>query len=300
MSEQHADFYEAHAEHISEVELRHLKEHDPTIEYRLASAEGISQGRQSRVSVLEYERGGETFSVLWKRMGAEKGLTMEEASEFDSRLSPYRQSLTAAGWNVPKLLYHRVCEMPGEYQVFSYEQFIPGGDGESMYANPEEPNFRKWYLMEEVVGTLGNYPQRALSRQTVAGEEATVLPHGLDLKLANYVLERGTNELYFVDLFGPKELNADGEWLTYSPKLDSLPEDNLKAVCATREGAILRCWRLAEQHWPNAGRSAADLTAEFIEHLQASNLPGREKQFIGDQIQQGYPWLERIYQERAV
>lgn len=88
MSERHADFYEAHAEHVSTSELQHLKDHDPTITYRIADVEGISQGRQSRVSVLEYERGGEIFNVLWKRMGAGKGLTGTEAGEFRQRLSP--------------------------------------------------------------------------------------------------------------------------------------------------------------------------------------------------------------------
>lgn len=189
--------------------------------------------------------------------------------------------------------------MQGEHQIFLYEQFIPGGDGEKMYANQEEPNFRKWYMIEEIIGTLARYPENALSRQSVAGEEVTKLPHGLDLKLANYVLEQGTNDLYFVDLFGPKEIDTSGQWRNYSPKLDSLPEENLMAVCATREGAILRCWRLAEQHW-NSGRSSGKLRGEFIERLQVSALPAGERDFISGEIGQNFPWLNALYWERSV
>lgn len=300
MPEHHTNFYETHAEHVSAAELRHLKSHDPTITYRLADVEGISQGRQSRVSVLEYEHGGETFSVLWKRMGAGKGLAEAEADGLRQRLTPYRQALATAGWNLPKLLYTKVCEVSGEHQIFSYEQFIPGGDGEKMYADEHEPNFRKWYMMEEIIASLAGYPEGNVSRRPVAGKETTVLPHGLDLKPANYVLEQGTNDLYFIDLFGPKEIDNAGQWMSYSPKLDSLSAENLMAVCATREGTVLRCWRLAEQYWSNSGRSKDELRAEFIDRLYASALPSDEKDFIAREIQQNFPWLDTVYQERSV
>lgn len=300
MSKFHAELYEAHAGQVSEAELRLLKEHEPGVQFRVLSGEGLSEGRQSRVSVLEYDRGGDTYQVLWKRMGADKGLTAEEASALHARLQPYRDDLQAAGWRVPQLLYTTVTELAEESQVFSYEQFVSGGDGEKLLGNPAEPNFRKWYLVEEVIRTLARYPAERVQPIELAGQTLTRLPHGLDLKLANCVLEHGTNTLYFVDLFGPKELETNGRWLTYSTKLDSLPEDALRAVCATREGAILRCWRLAERHWPGNGRGLDELRTEFISRLAALPLPVQERNFITSEIEVDYPWLDSLYGEYQV
>jgi hypothetical protein len=300
MSEQHADLYEAHAGSVTAEEQQLLKEHEPLIAFRVLAGEGLSEGRQSRVSVLEYDRGHETYRVLWKRMGAGKGLTAAEAGDLHARLQPYRQDLIATGWQVPQLLYTTVTTLPEEQQIFSYEQFIPGGDGEKQLGNEREPNFRKWFLVDEVVRTLAQYPQETVRRAEVAGQELTRLPHGLDLKLANCVLEAGTNQLYFVDLFGPKELDERGQWLTFSTKLDSLPEEALLAVCATREGAILRCWRLAEQHWSNGSRSVEQLRQEFLARLPASALPEPEQRFIAKEIDAGYPWLDELYREYRV
>lgn len=280
--------------------MRLLKEHEPGVTFRVLSGAGLSEGRQSRVSVLEYDRGGATSQVLWKRMGADKGLVAAEASTLHARLQPYRDDLLAAGWQVPQLLYTTVASLPGESQIFSYEQFVPGGDGEKLLSNPDEPNFRKWYLVEEVIRTLARYPTERLSPVELTDRPLTQLPHGLDLKLANCVLERGTNTLYFVDLFGPKELDAHGGWLTYSTKLDSLPAEPLLAVCATREGAVLRCWRLAEQHWPGNGRSLDELRSEFIARLATLPLPAAERSFIASEVEAGYPWLDALYSEYQV
>lgn len=238
--------------------------------------------------------------ALWKRMGADKGLTAEEASALHARLQPYRADLQTAGWRVPQLPYTTVTGLAEESQVFSYEQFIGGGDGEKLLGNPAEPNFWKWYLVEEVIRTLARYPTARRRPIGIAGQKLTGLPHGLDLKLANCVREHGTNTLYFVDLFGPKELDADGRWLTYSTKLDSLPEESLLAVCATREGAILRCWRLAERHWPGNVRGLDELRTEFIARLAALPLPAPESNFITSEIEAGYPWLDRLYGECQV
>lgn len=300
MSEFHADLYEAHADQASARELQLLKEHEPGVTFRVLQGAGMSEGRQSRVSVLEYERGQETFAVLWKRMGAGKGLTHGEATALRARLHPYRADLIAAGWQVPQLLYTTVAELRGEHQIFSYEQFIPGGDGEHLLGNRAEPNFRKWYLVEEVIRILGSYPTDRLARTDLAGHRLTRLPHGLDLKLANYVLEQGSNRLSFVDLFGPKELDRRGSWLTYSHKLDSLAPASLLAVCATREGAILRCWRLAEQHWPGNGRTLEELRTEFVARLADLPLPAEEQAFITSEIEAGYPWLDGLYREHRV
>lgn len=302
MSELHSELYEAHAELVTSEELQLLKEHEPGVTFTIVGAEeaGLSQGRQSRVSVLKYERSGEAFQVLWKRMAAGKGLDEAEATTMNARLTPYREALIEAGWQVPKLLYTRVSALPGEYQIFGYEQYIVGGDGEKLLANPDEPNFRKWFLVSEVVRTLYGYPRDSTHRGTVAGREVTQLPHGLDLKLANVVLEAPSNDLYFVDLFGPKELDEDGNWLTFSTKLDDLSPESLRAVTATREGAILRCWRLAEQYWSNGYRTVEELRAEFLTRLDQLGLPAEELSFIRSEVEAGYPWLDAIYRERQV
>ncbi|MGH7195885.1 MAG: hypothetical protein ACREGA_03855 [Candidatus Saccharimonadales bacterium] len=299
MSEQHVNLYEAHAGQINSEEAQLLKEHEPSIEFHVVQ-ENLSQGRQSRVSVLEYERSGQKYRVLWKRMGANKALEAEEAQLLQSRLQPYRQSLIDAGWRVPHLLYTKVAQLSGENQIFSYEQFIAGGDGEKVFGDPSEPNFRKWFLMNEVIATLAHYPEKDLHRTSLAGKILTRLPHGLDLKLANCVLEPASNELYFVDLFGPKELDKNKNWLTYSTKLDNLNQESLLAVCASREGAILRCWRLAEQHWHNAINSASELRSEFISRLTDTNLPAKEQSFIIEEISQDYPWLNKLYKESKI
>jgi hypothetical protein len=302
MSERHADLYQKHPETVTHAEKALLASQELGIEFRIIGAEaaGLSQGRQSRVSVLEYERDGEPFRVLWKRMGAGKGLTESEARNMQLELAPYRSELIDAGWNVPKTLYSKLSPIDGEYQIFSYEQHIPGLDGEKMISNPDEPNFRKWYLANQVVRILADYPSESLHHEVIAGKTLTALPHGLDLKLANVVLEPNTDDLYLVDLFGPKRLYEHGRWRTYTAKMDSLSPDRLRAVTATREGAILRCWRLAEQHWVNGYPTPEALRADFLDQIEQSGLPTDELALIRSEIQNDYPWFEAIYQERQV
>lgn len=233
-------------------------------------------------------------------MGAGKGLTPGESTGFNDELRPYRAELIAAGWNIPQLLYTRISALRNEHQIFAYEQFISGGDGEKMLADPTQPNFRKWYMVGEVVRTLCHYPPSSLVRAAIAGRTVTRLPHGLDLKLANVVLEQSTNRLYFVDLFGPKRLDDQGHWRSYSTKLDTLKPVGLKAVCATREGTILRCWRLAERYWSHGYRSPDQLRTEFIGQISQLPLPYEELRFVREEIEAGYPWLDGIYEEREV
>ena len=215
MSMGHSDLYNQHAAEAarasgvlfapSQDEIHLLREHEPEIQFRSVEDVAITPGRQSRVSVVEYDLQGSTHRVVWKRMGAGKGLDLGEAQEMRERLSPYRSSLEASGWRIPKLFYSEVEKLNDEFQIFSYEEFIPGGDAEHMVADPEQPNFRKWYLIEKVFRLLYSYPEDQLERGHLLGRELTFLPHGLDLKLANLVLDPSDNQLFFVDLFGPKE-----------------------------------------------------------------------------------------------
>ena len=284
---------------LTDAEERFLHGREPTAALRFSDAEGISQGRQSRVSVLEYDRDGKTHQVIWKRMGANKRLTHEEAHQLWLRLDSYRTSLLGSGWTVPQLLYSAVVEISKvEHQIFSYEQFIPGGDGDSLLADPSEPNFRKWHFVTEVLRRLYAYPARRTNE--LGGRELTLLPHGLDLKAANLVLEPQTDQLYFVDLFGPKELTEDGNWRVFSPKIDPLPPRNLMAVCATREGCLLRFWRLARRLWEPEYTRRGLLTAELMEQLSRFDPPHSEFDFIEQEIADGFPWLNELYSERQV
>lgn len=296
------DVFKFHTELFKpkEAELKIRLQHEPLINFEVVPCKGISQGRQSRVSVLEYKVEEQKRRVLWKRMGAGKNLAETEAQTLHQRISPYCQELARAGWNLPSIYYTDIVTVGNESQIFSYEELITGGDGEFMVINPEEPNFRKYFLIRSVLETLASYPEKSLRRQETAGRETTLMPHGLDLKLANLVLNE-VGKLFFVDLFGPKELDASGRWLTYSRKLDSLPEENLLAVCATREGVILRFYRLAEKLWVKAGGiNSQKLRADFSDMLISIKLPRNEADFIIAEILAGFPWLDRIYSESRV
>lgn len=282
----------------TEEEHRVLRYHEPEIDFVLRPDFKLSTGRQSRVSVLEYSTDGvHTKQLIWKRMGAGKGLTPTEARILQERLVPYRDDLVSAGWNVPRLYFSTVVDLPRESQIFSYEEFIPGGDGELLISDHAEPNFRKWFLTECVVSTLVGYGE--LPRETVAGRIVSCMPHGLDLKHANLVLSQQSDRLYFVDLFGPKELE-DGEWLTRSEKLDAMPSQPLRAVCATREGAILRFWRLARRKWARSKSGRYELTDDFLDLLRRKGLPKEELRLIEDEILSGCPWMDSLYEERAI
>jgi hypothetical protein len=287
---------------FTDAERRWLESNEPHTHLRAVDdIEGISQGRHSRVSILEYGRDDAAGRVIWKRMGVGKRLTRTEATTMWQQLESYKRELESCGWVIPHLLFSQVVEVSdSETQIFSYEQFIPGGDGDLMLSDPREPNFRKWHLVTEILRTLFHYPDECLRRDRIAGREVTCLPHGLDLKAANIVLEADTNQLYFVDLFGPKELNDDGSWVLYSPKLDSLPAEHLRAVCATREGCVLRFWRLARRLWEPDHDARTSLTPELLERLQSLGCATVELAFIEREIADGFPWLTNLYSERLV
>jgi len=302
MSLNDREIYKSHAELFkpSAQELDFLKEREPQIKFEVIHPFGISEGRQSRVSVLEFNDGQTAQRVMWKRMGEGKGLTINEAESLRQRLLPYQNSLIEYGWRIPELYYSETLSFENEARIFSYDQFIPGGDGEKMVANPNEPNFKKWFLVRKTIETLAGYPDGDTKKINLKGAELTLLPHGLDLKLANIVLSQD-GILFFVDLFGPKELNNDGTWRTYSNKLDSLSQENLLAITATREGAILRFYRLAEKFWMNSGGITEEiLRNNFFELIAHTSLPEQEKKIITNEIQNNFPWLDSIYSESRV
>ena len=75
--------------------------------------------------------------------------------------------------------------------------------------------------------------------------------------------------------------------------------ENLRAVTASREGMVLRFWRLCEGFW--AGESTpAERRARFLDLLPNVGAPDYEVAMIANEISQGYPWLDQIYLEQQV
>lgn len=100
-----------------------------------------------------------------------------------------------------------------------------------------------------------------------------------------------------VDIFAPKELDADGKLSSYNSKLDPVSPGALAIVCATRQGALLRFLRKTQQEWVVKTESAS--TDEFIEDvdelLALSVLPADEAEMVVTEMGQGYPFLDTLY-----
>src|ERR1700680_4174433 len=154
---------------FTDAERRWLETNEPQAYLRpVDDIEGISQGRHSRVSILEYGRDEVGGRVIWKRMGVGKRLTADEATLMWQQLESYKRELESCGWLVPHLLFSEgVAISESEAQIFSYEQFIAGGDGDLMRSDPREPNYRKCHLVTEVFRTLFQYPAERLRREQV-------------------------------------------------------------------------------------------------------------------------------------
>lgn len=284
---------------MSDSEINAVKSDEPTSTFTELHPLGISTGRQSTVDVLQFA--SQSQPVVVKRMGVGKNLTVEEAEGFLQRLRPYRWALRRAGWNVPKLFQTRIDLLNGEATILSYEEFVSGGDGQYASESAAIPNYRKWFTIRSAVEVLANYDKHLLNRRMVMGKQVTLLPHGLDLKLANLVLSEADNRLYFIDLFGPKELRSDGQWLSYNVKLDSVPPEELIAVTATREGAILRMLRLAESSWVASGSiGSREFRNQIPDLLRESQIPDIECDFISSELENDYPWLRVLYREDQI
>ena len=276
-----------------------LKEHE-SIRFNEIKPNFLSEGRQSRVSLLEYESKNQKNKVIWKRMGANKKLTDQEAGLIKAELLPYKNSLRQYGWSTPNIYHLQIVDTGDEHQIFSYEEPVGRGDGEKIIGDSKEPNFKKWFIIRSVCEQLANYPANSLRRKSILGKKLTQLPHGLDLKLAN-VVSTDDRGLFFVDLFGPKLLNEKGSWRFYSDKLDTLKEEKLLAVCASREGSLLRFLRLTEWQWQKAGNYPPGAVRNGImEIIKNSNLKVEENDFILSQIKDNYSWLDQIYKENQV
>ena len=107
---QHVELFQPNAEEFSI-----LKNCEPLAELKAIEPIGISEGRQSRVSILEYEPQEAKKRIMWKRMGAGKNLNREEAETLEQRLWPYRQNLARFGWQVPEIYHSQVIQIGDEH-----------------------------------------------------------------------------------------------------------------------------------------------------------------------------------------
>lgn len=272
---------------------------------RPVAAPGISKGRQSFVQVLSFRFSHGEELVVWKRMGSGKGLSRGSTQSMLEQLRPYRRSLRNHGWNVPKIFHSHLSQEDDDHFVSSFDQYIRGGDCDHLIRNSQVPAYAKWHVIRTVIETLAEYDTESIFRTELDDGVYTCLPHGLDLKLANLVSD-GT-QVWFVDLFAPKLLlgredsHTSARFAIYDSHLDTLAENSLFKVTATREGAILRLLRLAELSWVGTG----DITSEEFCHvalqiLEESLLPRDEKRRVADEFDCKFAWLKSIYSEKLV
>lgn len=274
-----------------------LIDQNPTITYKTPHVQ-FGEGRQSRVSALEIHKNTSVTKVIWKRCGVDKGLTESESKELCSRISPYRTVLQEHGWNVPEIYYSQPVQLAKEHVIFSYEHLIESVDVERMFKDEGTAHFERLSVIQKMISTLTNRHHARLQEEVYGDYILSSLPYGIDLKLANLILDHhGT--LHFVDFFGPKEILPGGSWKSYTTKLDSLSEDRLKMVCATREGCILRMIKLALKNLP-VTLSKETYFHHFLDSILLSDLPQREKDFIVQEITLNFPMLDKVYEEYRV
>lgn len=274
-----------------------LLEANPGIRFNAPNIK-FGEGRQSRVSALEIVKTDTVTKVIWKRCGVEKKLTKEESQDLCRRIVPYRENLKAFGWNVPEVFYSESVNVGNENVIFSYEQLIESVDVERMFKDEKTAHFERLSVIQKIIQTLTNSAHEKLIKKHYENYSLSYLPYGIDLKLANVILDT-QGKLFFVDFFGPKELNEDGSWKNYVTKLDSLPEENLKVICATREGSVLRMIKLALQYLPKSVNVDV-YKKHFIDIISLSLLPEEEKETILCEIENNFPLLEMVYEEYRV
>ena len=107
-----------------------------------------------------------------------------------------------------------------------------------------------------------------------------------------------------IDTFAPKRLLNNGQWASYSSKLERYSPDYMKRICATREGSLLRFWKSAEPLWAAAEKESPigyEMDEETLRtiflgciavHAELYGASADEVRFVGEQIETGYPWLQ--------
>ena len=271
-------------------ELSQLKQFEPYGQFEVREYP-FSYGSQAKIVLLDVQDNPTNRLVVWKRIAADKGLTKEEAVELKNGIYAFNADLKRCGWNVPTIYQIHVIKADGGYQLFSYEQFIEGLEGEHMLKNGAW-NFCKWSLLRQVTDQIAAYSD-LIPGVRFAGYELYQLPHAIDLRPANVVLdEQGI--MWNIDFFTPKVINHEtGELHIFNTKLEKLTQDKLLARESTREGILLRFFKLTEMMCQSI--SLDKMREGFIDILDTSELPHAVKDFVSQQIQQNYPFLDKIY-----
>lgn len=254
-------------------------------------------GTQSRVSSVELP-GVPENTVLLKRMGVDRGLTRSEASVLQERLVPYRESLCAIGWRVPALYATRLATTGSEWQIWSYEYYVEGANMAQLVGE-NRPSVLARYAVRQVVDTLAKYPSDNGWRQVIDDQELTVLSHGIDLQPANIIVAND-GAVRAVDIFGPKEVDTQGNPTTYNAKLENVSPHAIKVACATREGAMLRFLRKTQRLWTKSGLSQDEFIDDIDEILAMSDLPVSEAKLIVNEMDNDYPLLDKAYRPATV
>ena len=196
---------------------------------------------------------------------------------------------------MPEIYYLDSRKIDGEYRLVGLEKRIGLIDGDKMIKDSNMPRFVKYHLIENVINTV------CFAKCKDSESEFLRLPYSLDLKLANFVIDFDDLKVYFVDIFGPKNLNEKGDFKFYSTKLDGLSQESLISVTGTRAGVILRFYRLLEKSWEQAESDVlGEVRKYFYSLLERVNVTTAEKDFIINEIENNYPWLDTIYEERKV
>ncbi|WP_189594830.1 hypothetical protein [Nocardia cerradoensis] len=232
-------------------------------------------------------------------MAAGKGLTAYEARTQYSLLLEYRKQLGRLGWRTPTLLHLSVTDAPTGSYINAIEEYISGLDAETAFRTMDTSDAHKWDIVEHVVAETSRH-RVFRSRASIGNARLGTLPCGIDLKPSNLVFDGIGKQLYLVDTFAP-QIFSSGNVVGYTPKITPFTPEMLLAVCGTREGTLLRFWRLLESQWLATSRSDSDSRRErFNNTLIQYGLPLQERQFIVDQINGGYPWLDLVYASYGV
>jgi hypothetical protein len=262
------------------------------IDALLKDAPGIERGTQSQIGLIDLP--GVPDETLLKRMGVNKGLGHDEALRLQGDLITYREQLTAAGWNIPPLHDSVLAKVTDEWQIWEFEQFITGTNASALLRLGRS-NTMKRYVMKQALRTMSQYIGSELPDSELYGRPLTTLPHGVDLKPANIVIDN-LGVMWMVDTFGPKAIDEHGSFVSYNSKLDTLPMNALKAICATRQGAVLRFLRKTQEQWLSSGSSNEEEFIEDVDYALAfTPLPAHETDDIIVEINNGYPWLNAVY-----
>lgn len=268
---------------------------EPPAGYRRKfQAPSVRQGRQSDVTYVESWVTTPPSTYIWKRMAVGKGLTPEEARVQFSLLGTYRKQLKRLGWPTPEILYLSVRDDPSGSYIDAIEQFIDGVDSETLFTSRSTPDRLRWRVVDNVLSRMGGLRLHRL-RRTIGGVELHAMPCGVDLKPSNLVYCGDSDRICLVDTFAPQVFRMD-RVVDFTSKLTSFSPEMLLAVCGTREGALLRFWRLLESQWPVETIMEFDRRREeFGARMKNNRISTRERKFIESQIRENYPWLDNIY-----